>query len=103
MLKPAVFAALVLGLLLPYSAARSGELIRTACVKTDDRNGQLNVRSAPSMSAPVVSRIGNGQCGVTLIGYCGRPEKATDWCTIRFGQIRFGIVAARYLVFKAAE
>lgn len=103
MFKSAALAALVLGLLLPMSPARSGELIRTACVKTDDRDGRLNVRSAPSMSAPVVSRIGNGQCGITIIGYCGRAEKAGDWCAIRFGQIRFGIVAARYLAFRAAE
>lgn len=103
MIKTITLSALTLCVLLPLSPARSGELIRTACVKTDDPQGQLNVRSAPNMSAPVVSRISNGQCGITIIGYCGRAEKAGDWCTMQFGQIRFGIVAARYLSFKPAE
>lgn len=103
MLKSIALSALALCVLLPAPPARSGELIRPACVKTDDPDGQLNVRSAPNMSSPVVSRIRNGRCGVTVVGYCGRPEKAGDWCTIQFGQIRFGIVAARYLRFKPAE
>ena len=103
MIKPIALSALVLCAVLPVSWAKSGELVRTACVKTDDRYGQLNVRAAPNMSSPVVSRIRNGQCGITVIGYCGRREKAGDWCTIKFGQIRFGIVAARYLTFTLAE
>lgn len=89
--------------LLATTTVTAGELIRPACVKTEDIDGQLNVRSAANMSAPVVSRVRNGQCGIRIVGYCGRAEKAGDWCTIQFGQIRFGIVAARYLRFKAAQ
>lgn len=99
MTKPITLNALMLCLLIPLTPVQSGELIRSACVKTDDRHGRLNVRADANMSAPVVSRINNGQCGVKVVGYCGRAEKAGDWCTIQFGQIRFGIVAARYLTF----
>lgn len=78
-------------------ASNAGELLRSACVKTQDVYGSLNVRSAGSLSAPVVSRIKNGQCGITVVGYCGRKEDAGNWCTVQFGQIRFGVVHARYL------
>lgn len=103
MIKSITLSALALCVLLPAPSAWAGELTRMACVKTEDTHGQLNIRSAANISAPVVSRVRNGQCGITIIGYCGRAEKAGDWCTIQFGQIRFGIVAARYLRFKAAE
>lgn len=98
--KTTALSALMACLLISTSAPQAGELIRTACVKTNDRHGSLNVRSDANMAAPVVSRIRNGQCGITVIGYCGRGEEAGDWCTIKFGQIRFGVVAARYLTLR---
>lgn len=92
--------ALCVSASLAAPALQAGELIRKACVKTQDRYGSLNVRSAGNLSAPVVSRIRNGQCGITVVGYCGKAEDAGNWCTIQFGQIRFGVVHAAYLAIK---